>query len=159
MTTDIWVNGSFEDSGAWVSIRGVYHGGVISSLHVASGAAFGALTGSRLLALALGPALHLAGDRVPHRDLESRNVEVATGIAGAMLLGLRYGPAHPVTLGALAAAAPDLEHLSASLRPAGSKLFHGKRGWHREGPLGTRVQLSAAALVIGLLTVRGPRQR
>jgi len=39
---------------------------VIVSLHVATGAALGAAVRSRSLALLLGPALHLAGDRVPH---------------------------------------------------------------------------------------------
>jgi hypothetical protein len=132
---------------------------MVSALHVASGAAAGALTGSRLFALALGPALHLAGDRVPHRDLESRSLELGSSLAGAALLTLRYGPLHPVTLGALSAAAPDLEHLFPRLRPAGEKLFHPRRGWHRSGALGTNVQLLAAALVIGVLAVRRPALR
>jgi hypothetical protein len=137
----------------------VYDLVVISSLHVATGAAAGAVTQSRLLALVLGPVLHLAGDRVPHQDMESRNLELASGLGGAILVALRYGPAHPVTLGAFAAAAPDLEHLVPFLRPAGAKLFHGRRGWHRSGPLGTHIQLSAATLVIGFLVIRRPAVR
>lgn len=117
------------------------------------------MTRSRVLAVLLGPALHLAGDRVPHQDFESRNFELASGVGGAVLLALCYGPAHPVTLGAVSAAAPDLEHLFPVLRPAGVKLFHGRRGWHRYGPLPPRVQLSVAALVIGLLAVWRPGRR
>jgi hypothetical protein len=40
---------------------------LIVALHVATGAAAGAASGSRLAALLLGPILHLAGDRLPHR--------------------------------------------------------------------------------------------
>jgi hypothetical protein len=139
--------------------RLIYYDAVIASLHVASGAAVGAATRSRVLAVLLGPALHLAGDRVPHRDIANRNFELASGLVGAMLLALRYGPAHPVTLGAVSAAAPDLEHLFPILRPAGTKLFHGRRGWHRSGRLSPRVQLSVAVIVIGLLVVHGPHLR
>jgi hypothetical protein len=132
---------------------------VISALHVASGAALGAVTRSRVLALVLGPPLHLAGDRVPHQDIENRNFDLASGLGAAVLLALRYGPSHPVTLGAVSAAAPDLEHFLPSLRPAGAKLFHGRRGWHRSGPLQAHTQLAAAALVVGVLATRRPRRR
>ena len=123
-------------------------------MHVASGAVAGAVTQSRTLAVLLGPALHLAADRVPHRDIASREFEIASGVFGVLLLAFRRGPTDPVTLGALSAAAPDLEHLFPVLRPAGSKLFHGGRGWHRSGQLSPQVQLLAAATVIGLLALR-----
>jgi len=132
---------------------------VISSLHVASGAAVGAVTRARLLALLLGPPLHLAGDRVPHQDIDDMRFELASGIGSAILLALRYGPTHPVTIGGLSAAAPDLEHLFPALRPAGSKLFHGRRGWHRYGRLPPRTQLAGAAVVIGALAIWRPRRR
>jgi hypothetical protein len=140
-------------------MRDIYDQAVISLLHVASGAAAGAVMRSRTLALVVGPALHLAGDRVPHQDIESRNFELASGLGGAALLALRYGPAHPVTLGALSAAAPDVEHLFPFLRPAGVKLFHGRRGWHRSGWLPSGLQLSVAAVVIGLLAIHRPGLR
>ncbi len=132
----------------------IYYNKVITSLHVASGAAAGAATQSRTLAVLLGPVLHLAADWVPHRDIANREFELASGLFGLILLACRRGPTHPVTLGALSAAAPDLEHLFPALRPAGSKLFHGKRGWHRSGRLSPYVQLGVAAAVIGLLAVR-----
>lgn len=132
---------------------------MISALHVASGAVLGVVTRSRVLALALGPALHLAGDRVPHQDIENRSFDLASGLGTAALLALRYGPVHPVTVGAVSAAAPDLEHLLPCLRPAGAKLFHGRRGWHRSGPLRAETQLVVAVLVVGVLAARRPRRR
>jgi hypothetical protein len=73
---------------------------VIVSLHVATGAALGALTGSRLAALALGPPLHLACDRVPHEDIADRRFEIRSGLFGLALLALCRGPLDPATLGA-----------------------------------------------------------
>ena len=104
---------------------------MIVSLHVATGAAAGAATGSRLAAVMLGPILHLAGDRLPHQDIGSRRFEIGSGLAALVLLAARRGPVDPATLGAAASSAPDLEHVLPFLRPGGSKLFHGRRGWHR----------------------------
>ena len=124
---------------------------MIVSLHVATGAALGALTRSRLAALALGPPLHLASDRVPHQDIASRPFEIGSGAFGLALVALRRGPLDPATLGAFAACAPDLEHIVPRLRPRGRKLFHGGRGWHRAGGFRTDVQLVVAGVLIGLL--------
>jgi hypothetical protein len=124
---------------------------VIVSLHVATGGVAGLLAGSRLGALALGPPLHMAGDRVPHEDIGSRRFELASGIACVGLLAARRGPFDPVTLGAVSASAPDLEHIFKSLRPRGKKLFHGRRGWHRSGSFSARAQLLVAGALIGLL--------
>ena len=128
---------------------------MIVSLHVASGAAVGAAARSRTLAVLLGPPLHLLGDRLPHRDIPNRRFEIASGIAGLALLALGRGPFHPVTLGAFAASAPDLEHIFPVLRPGGSKLFHGRRGWHTSGSLlSVPLQLVVAGTVIGALAAR-----
>jgi hypothetical protein len=124
---------------------------VIVSLHVATGGALGALTGSRLAALALGPPLHLACDRVPHQDIASRRFEIRSGLFVLGLLALGRGPFDPATVGAASACAPDLEHVFPRLRPGGRKLFHGRRGWHRAGGLRADVQLFAAGAIIGLL--------
>jgi hypothetical protein len=124
---------------------------VIVSLHVATGGALGALTGSRLAALTLGPPLHLACDRVPHRDIADRRFEIRSGLVGLVLLAVCRGPLDSATLGAAAACAPDLEHVFPRLRPHGRKLFHGRRGWHRAGGLRTEVQLLLAGAIIGAL--------
>jgi hypothetical protein len=131
---------------------------VIVSLHVATGAAAGAVVGSPLRALLLGPALHLAADRVPHRDIASRRFEIGSGLAALALLAARRGPLDPATLGAVASSAPDLEHVVPSLRPRGKKLFHGSRGWHRSGKFSATVQLLFAGMILGfLISKRHPR--
>ncbi len=128
---------------------------VIVSLHVATGAALGALTGSRSAALTLGPLLHLAGDRVPHEDFAERSFEIRSGLFALGLLALCRGPLDPATLGACSASAPDLEHVFPQLRLRGRKLFH-RRGWHRSGRFRADVQLVLAGGILGLL-LKPPR--
>ena len=124
---------------------------VIVSLHVATGAAAGAATGSRVVALLLGPVLHLAGDRLPHEDIGSRRFEIGSGLVCLVLLAARRGPLDPSTLGAAASSAPDLEHIAPLLRPRGDKLFHGRHSWHRSGRFPTNVQLLLAGMIVGAL--------
>ncbi|MGZ8701309.1 MAG: hypothetical protein ACXWZY_03330 [Gaiellaceae bacterium] len=124
---------------------------MIVSLHVATGDAAGAASGSRLAAVLLGPILHLAGDRLPHQDIGSRRFEIGSGLAGLVLLAARRGPLDPATLGAAASSAPDLEHVLPFLRPGGSKLFHGRRGWHRSGRFPADLQLLLAGAILGTL--------
>jgi hypothetical protein len=114
----------------------------------------GAAVGSRTAAALLGVPLHLAGDRIPHRDIHNRSFEVLSGLAIVALLAARRGVADKATVGAVAACAPDLEHLVRLPRPGGSKLFHGRRGWHRSGPLSASVQLLVAGLLTGRLLAR-----
>jgi hypothetical protein len=125
---------------------------VIVSLHVATGAAAGALVGSSRRALLIGPLLHLAGDRVPHQDIASRRFEIGSGVAGVLLLAARRGAFDPATVGALAASAPDLEHVVPWLRPRGQKLFHGRHGWHRSGRFSAAAQLLLAGAILGALS-------
>jgi hypothetical protein len=127
---------------------------MIVSLHVATGAAAGALVRSRGRALLVGPLLHLAGDRVPHQDIGSRRFEIASGAASVLLLAARRGLFDAATVGAVAASAPDLEHVFPSLRPGGRKLFHGRHGWHRSGGLSTAAQLLLAGAILGSLVGR-----
>lgn len=124
---------------------------MIVSLHVATGAAAGAASGSRLTAILIGPLLHLAGDRLPHRDIGSRRFEIGSGLACLALLAGRRGPLDPATLGAAASSAPDLEHVVPFLRPRGSKLFHGRHGWHRTGRFPADLQLLLAGAIVGAL--------
>jgi hypothetical protein len=129
---------------------------VIVALHVATGAAAGAVSGSRLAALLLGPFLHLAGDRLPHQDIHSRRFEIGSGLACLVLLTARRGPLDPATLGAAASSAPDLEHVLPFLRPGGRKLFH-DRGWHHSGRFRADVQLLLAGAILGALIA--PRRK
>jgi hypothetical protein len=130
---------------------------MIVSLHVASGAAVGAAAGSRRRAVALGLLAHAVGDRIPHRDIESRRFELRSGVALLLLVALRRGVLDPATVGGAAAAAPDLEHVLRLPRPGGRKLFpsHRFRGWHRSGGLPASLQLLAAGLLAGLVLGRG----
>jgi len=124
---------------------------VIVSLHAASGATMGAAVGSPAVAALLGLPLHLAGDRVPHRDIPNRRFEVASGVLLVTLLGARRGVRDAAAVGALAACLPDVEHLVRLPRPAGSKLFH-RRGWHRSGRLlPVPLQLVLAGVLVGRL--------
>ncbi|TMK72093.1 MAG: hypothetical protein E6G50_04645 [Actinobacteria bacterium] len=124
---------------------------MIVSMHVASGAAMGALVRSPRRALLIGPFLHLAGDRVPHEDIPSLRFEIASGAACVLLLAVRRGPFDAATIGALAASAPDLEHVVPWLRPRGQKLFHGRHGWHRTGRFSASAQLVLAGAIVGVL--------
>jgi hypothetical protein len=126
---------------------------VIVSLHVATGAAGGALTRSRAGAVALGLVLHALGDRMPHQDIASRRFEIGSGVACALGLAVRYGSLSPVTFGALAASAPDIEHVLPLPRPGGRKLFpsHRIHGWHRAGGVPAWAQLLAAGTIVGYL--------
>lgn len=116
----------------------------------------GAAVRSRTAAALLGIPLHIACDRVPHQDIHNRRFEIGSGLAVVGLIAARRGFGDAATVGALAACAPDLEHIVRLPRPGGSKLFHGRRGWHRSGPLSTRVQLLLAGVLIGGLL--GARQ-
>ena len=129
---------------------------MIVALHVATGAAAGAVSGSRLAAVLAGPILHVVGDRVPHQDIRSRRFEIRSGLAALGLLALRRGPLDPATLGAAACSAPDLEHVLPFLRPGGHKLFH--HGWHRSGRrFSANLQLLLAGAILGAL-VSSPRR-
>ena len=126
---------------------------MIVSLHVATGAAGGALTRSRPAAVVLGLAMHALGDRIPHHDIRSYDFEVRSGFACLFAIAARYGPLSPVTLGALASSAPDIEHAIRLPQPGGRKLFPSHRipGWHHEGGLPTWTQLLAAGAIVGYL--------
>jgi len=126
---------------------------MIVSLHVATGGAAGALLRSRALALALGPALHLAGDRVPHEDIPDRSFEIGSGLVALGLLAARRGPFDPAVLGGAAASVPDLEHIVPWLSLRGEKLFHRGAGRHGAG-ISAEAQLLMAGVIVGLMLGR-----
>jgi hypothetical protein len=126
---------------------------VIVSLHVATGATGGALVRSRTAAAALGFALHLLGDVIPHDDIPSPKFETWSGLAGLAALAVVRGPLDPATVGAAAASSPDLEHAIRLPRPGGRKLFPSHRipALHQAGGLPTWLQLLAAGVLLGRL--------
>ena len=111
----------------------------------------GALVRSPIAAAALGPILHFYGDRVPHEDISSRRFEIGSGFAGVLALALVRGPFDSATVGAIASAAPDIEHAVRLPRPGGRKLFpsHRIQGWQRPGGLTTETQLLIAGFLLG----------
>jgi hypothetical protein len=129
---------------------------VIVTLHVATGAAAGALLGSRKKALVAGVVLHALGDHMPHHDINSQRFEIGSGLAAVFALALRYGPTSPAVLGALAASVPDIEHVVPLPRPGGRKLFpsHRVEGWHRSGGVPAWAQLVAAGAILGLVLLQ-----
>ena len=129
---------------------------MIVTLHVATGAAAGALLGSRRQALAAGLVLHALGDHMPHHDINSQRFEIGSGLAAVCALALRYGPTSPAVVGALAASAPDIEHVVPLPRPGGRKLFpsHRVEGWHRAGGVPAWVQLLAAGTILGFVLLQ-----
>ncbi len=132
---------------------------MIVSLHVASGAAVGALAPSRRAAIALGAFMHLAGDRMPHEDIGNRRFELWSGVATLAALALRRGLFDVATIGAAAGSAPDIEHVLRLPQPGGRKLFpsHRLRGWHRSGGVPDWAQLLAAGVLLGLVLGGGRR--
>ena len=118
----------------------------------------GSLVRSRTAAALLGIPLHLAGDRVPHRDIPDRRVEIASGLLVVALVAARRGVTDKATIGAVTTCLPDIEHVLPMPRPGGSKLFHGRRGWHRSGPLSASAQLLIAAALVGRVLAAPPRR-
>jgi hypothetical protein len=132
---------------------------VIVSMHVATGAVGGLLTGSRVGAAVAGPVLHFLCDRIPHEDFASRRFEIASGVLGVLALTVVRGPLDPATIGAVASTVPDLEHVLRFPRPGGRKLFPSHRvpGWHRPGGVSASVQLLVAGLLLGAVLGAGKR--
>ena len=134
---------------------------MIVAWHVASGAAAGALAGSRGRAVALGALLHVLSDAVPHWDIASRRFEFRSGVVMLGTLVLLRGPLDLSVIGAVASSAPDVEHVVRLPRPGGRKLFpsHRWHGWHRPGGVPASAQLLAAGFLFGALVARRPRVR
>jgi hypothetical protein len=132
---------------------------MIVSLHVATGAAVGALAGSRRRAALLGIVAHAAGDRMRHQDIPSHRYELVSGAAALLAIALRRGPLDPATIGAAVSSAPDIEHVVRLPRPGGRKLFpsHRIRGFHRSGGVSAQAQLLATGMILG--TLLAPRRR
>jgi hypothetical protein len=132
---------------------------VIVSLHVATGAVGGVLAGSATRALALGAALHMLGDRVPHRDFPSQWFELGSGMTLLGVLAATRGPLSPEVVGAVGASVPDVEHILPLPRPGGRKLFPSHRldGWHRDGGISAPLQLALALTLVGAVALRNHR--
>jgi len=128
---------------------------VIVLIHVATGGLAGAASGSRARAALLGPLLHAVCDVIPHEDIPSKRFETASGVAAVLLLARRRG-IDAATVGAVASAAPDLEHILPFPRPRGRQLFPTHR-WARPVPfrgVPAWLQLAVAVPAVAALARR-----
>ena len=128
---------------------------MIVLVHVATGGLAGAASGSRARAAMIGPLLHAVCDAIPHEDIPSRRFETASGVAAVLLLARRRG-IDAATVGAVASAAPDLEHILPFPRPRGRQLFPTHR-WARPVPfrgVPAWLQLAVAVPVVAALARR-----
>jgi hypothetical protein len=133
---------------------------MMAVLHVASGAALGALARTPVRAALVGAVSHAAGDYVRHWDMKNgRRFEVRTGLAMLAVLALRHGPLSAPVVGAACASAPDLEHIVRLPRPGGRKLYpsHRFEGWHRPGGLSVATQLVLAGILLGAVLAQRRR--
>jgi hypothetical protein len=123
---------------------------VIESLHVATGAAIGEATGSRLWAFALGTVSHFLGDLTPHEDIPSDVFEGVSGLVAGLWVARQRGLFSPATIGAFAATLPDFEHVLRPGRPGRRELFptHRYKSLHRRAGLPTWLQLAAAVAIL-----------
>jgi hypothetical protein len=123
---------------------------VIESLHVATGAAIGELSGSRLRAFLLGPPAHLLGDLMPHDDIPSDVFEGVSGLLAGLWVAQKKGFFSPATVGAFAATLPDFEHLLRRDRRGKREWFpsHRYKWLHTRGGLPAWVQLAAAVAIL-----------
>lgn len=124
-------------------------------MHVATGALAGAASGSRTRAVLIGPLLHAVCDAIPHEDIPSKTFETASGVAAVLLLARRRG-VDAATVGAVASAAPDLEHILPLPRPRGRQLFPTHR-WARPTPyrgVPAWLQLAVAVPTVAALARR-----
>jgi len=80
------------------------------SIHALTGAALARLCRTRTQAFALGFASHLPCDLAPHRDLEVPQEALLLGVALGLVAAMK-GPNSKEFLGAMGAAAPDIENL------------------------------------------------
>jgi hypothetical protein len=129
---------------------------VIVAMHVATGAAAGAVLGSNAEAALAGLALHAAGDAIPHEDFDSLRVETITGLGLLAVLALRRGLFDPAVIGAAFSAAPDLEHVIPHPDHEAPKLFpsHRLEGWHRGGGISAPLQLLVSVVIVAVLVLR-----
>jgi hypothetical protein len=119
--------------------------------HAASGAAAGAVTGSRLIGAAVGPLLHVIADQVPHEHPRHESWEYAGGLLVMGVLVRRRGLSDPATIGAAAAVLPDFEHLIPRALRRNRKPLHPRTFWNGRG--GRRVSVGTQLLLSTLLVL------
>lgn len=129
---------------------------MIVAVHSLVGAALGRWCATHAQAFAVGFASHLPCDAVPHRDLAVPQEAALLGAALGLIGALR-GPTSKEFLGALGAAAPDIENLlGRALRVPDDRLLlptHSK--YHGRDIRGVRGQVALAVCCLAALAWPG----
>ncbi len=130
---------------------------MIAAVHALTGAALGRLLGNRGRAMLAGAASHVIADLLPHRDLDLPQEAALLAGALAFVVGAR-GANSPEFVGALAAAAPDLENLlaRAGALPEERLLLPTHNRLHGPETKGFGLQLALAAASVALLVAAPP---
>lgn len=84
---------------------------MIQLAHVATGALAGHGRSGLRDAFLTGLVTHAAMDVIPHGEVHDEYFELFTGAAGVVALAARHGWASPITIGAIGAIVPDMEHI------------------------------------------------
>lgn len=84
---------------------------MIQLAHVATGALAGRGRSSLRDAFVAGLVTHAAIDVLPHGEVHDEHFELLSGAAGVLALAARHGWASPITIGAIGAIVPDMEHI------------------------------------------------
>jgi hypothetical protein len=130
---------------------------MIAAVHALVGAAIGRFCKTRIQAAALASVSHIAGDMLPHRDLEIP--QEAALLAGALtVIAAARGTGSREFAGALGAAAPDIENLIGRVRGQSEDrlLLPSHSRYHGRETSGFEGQLALAAVGLALLLV--PRE-
>ena len=130
---------------------------MIVAVHALAGAVLGRLCRTPAQAFLLGALSHVVADALPHRDLDIP--EEALMLGGALgWMAVRYGSGSREFLGAVGAAAPDLENLAVRLTGMGDDRMLLPTHRERHGREADSL-LPQAALAVGLLLLLGTRGR
>lgn len=130
---------------------------MIQLAHVATGALAGRGRAGTLDALVAGLATHAAIDVIPHGEVHDQLFELVSGAAGVLALAARHGWRSPITIGAIGAIIPDMEHLPQAVGIHQRAVFPTHRyarthGWeHKPLAIPAWLQAVLGGAVIGAL--------
>ena len=134
---------------------------MIQLAHVATGALAGRGRSGLRDAFLTGLVTHAAMDVIPHGEVHDEYFELFTGAAGVVALAARHGWASPITIGAIGAIVPDMEHIPQIVGIRMNGIFPTHRfgvlhGWETK-PLAIPAWLQAVlggAVIVALVALR-----
>ncbi|MCW2923153.1 MAG: hypothetical protein JWM98_557 [Thermoleophilia bacterium] len=138
---------------------------MIQLAHVATGALAGRNRSGLRDAFIAGMLTHAAMDVIPHGEVHDDEYELLSGAAGVIAIAARHGWRSPITMGAIGAIVPDMEHLPQKFGIFQPTLFPTHRikwlhGWETK-PLAIPawVQAVVGGAVIGAFAMTRGRAR